>query len=169
MPGNYALFVNNLVTNGPIILAARAPIVCPIAARFERRPQGETPMSNYDTQQALDFFRARMTFTTGVHELDSLVQQGKGDFRVVDVRFPSDFAKGHVPGAVSLPKGKWHTARGLTKEGLNYLYCYNQTCHLAAEAAIELAAQGYKVVEVEGGWAAWEANGYRIENAAQAA
>jgi len=125
-------------------------------------------MSNYDLELARKFFEAKMTFTTGVHELDYLVQRG-GDFVVVDVRLPSDYAKGHVPGAINLPKGKWQTAKGLRKDAIHYLYCYNQTCHLAAEAAVEFTKAGYKVVEVEGGWAAWEVNGYRVEPAVNAA
>ncbi|MGH8658859.1 MAG: rhodanese-like domain-containing protein [Gammaproteobacteria bacterium] len=67
-------------------------------------------MSNYDLDLARRFFEAKMIFTTGTHELDYLVQRG-GDFVVVDVRLPSDYAKGHIPGAVNLPKGKWDTAK----------------------------------------------------------
>lgn len=125
-------------------------------------------MSQYDFEAARRWFGARTAFTTGVHELEHQVQSA-GDFAVVDVRFPSDFVQGHVPGAVNLPKGKWHTARGLSRTGLNYLYCYDQTCHLAAEAAAELLAAGYRVVEVEGGWAGWINKGFRVEAAAQAA
>src|SRR6185436_19650743 len=92
----------------------------------------------------------------------------KEDIVVVDVRFPSDFRKAHVPGAVNLPKGKWHeaAAAGLSKEKLNVLYCYNQTCHMAAEAALELLSQGYPVAEMEGGFATWEAASYPIATAA---
>ena len=54
-------------------------------------------------------------------------------------------------------------AAGLSKDKLNVLYCYNQTCHMAAEAAAILVAQGYPVVEMEGGFATWEAFGSPIE------
>jgi rhodanese-related sulfurtransferase len=74
-----------------------------------------------------------------------------------------------VPGAISLPKGKWEKATGLAKHRLNVLYCYNQQCHLASEAAAVLAAQGYPVVEMEGGFAAWEAFGQPIQASAPAA
>jgi rhodanese-related sulfurtransferase len=37
---------------------------------------------------------------------------------------------------------------------------------MAAEAAVELIALGYPVVEMEGGFATWEANGYPIATAA---
>lgn len=126
-------------------------------------------MSNYDLQKARDYFETKMAFTTGAHELDGIVKQNKDDFVVVDVRYPADYANGHVPGAVNVPKGKWQNPKGLSKTGINYLYCYNQTCHLAAEAAVELIKLGYRVVEVEGGWAAWEANGSPAEKLAQSA
>lgn len=126
-------------------------------------------MSSYDLSAAQAHFAARLAFTTGVHELDGIVQQNKGEAIVVDVRFPKDYAAGHVPGAVNLPKGKWQTAKGLRKDAVHYLYCYDQTCHMAAEAALELGKQAYKVVEVEGGFERWQQKGYRSEAAAAAA
>ena len=111
----------------------------------------------YDFKAAQSHFAAKLGFTTGPHELTGMLDR-KEDIVIVDLRFPSDFRKGHVPGAINLPKGKWHEPKGLSKEKLNVLYCYNQTCHMAAEAALELLAQGYRVVEMEGGFATWEAN-----------
>jgi rhodanese-related sulfurtransferase len=117
---------------------------------------------SYDIRKAQEHFAAKQSFTTGPHELLGMIDL-KEDIVVVDVRFPTDFRKSHIPGAVSLPKGKWQNAAGLSKEKLHVLYCYNQQCHLAAEAAIELLAQGYRVVEMEGGFATWEANGSPVE------
>jgi rhodanese-related sulfurtransferase len=115
----------------------------------------------YDIARAREHFTAKQSFTTGPHELLGMLDR-KEDVVVVDVRFPTDFRKAHVAGAVNLPKGKWQSAAGLSKEKLNVLYCYNQTCHMAAEAALELLALGYPVVEMEGGFATWEANGYPV-------
>jgi len=126
-------------------------------------------MENYDLERAREHFASRVAFTTGVHELEVLVQQGKGEFQVVDVRFPSDYAQGHVPGAINLPRGKWQNPAGLRKDATIYVYCYDQTCHLAAHAALELTRQGYRVVEVEGGWARWVEKGFRVETVAAAA
>lgn len=126
-------------------------------------------MSNYDLQKAQEHFRSRLTFTTGVHELDGIVRQNRGDVVVVDVRLPRDYAQGHVPGAVNLPRGKWHNPKGLRRDAIHYLYCYDQTCHLAAEAAAALTGQGYPIVEVEGGWERWQTKGYPVESTAQAA
>jgi len=119
----------------------------------------------YDFAAARAHFAAKQGFTTGPHEVTGILDR-KEDVVIVDVRFPSDFRKGHIPGAVNLPKGKWHTAAGLSKDKLNILYCYNQTCHMAAEAALELIALGYPVAEMEGGFATWEANGNPIAVAA---
>lgn len=124
---------------------------------------------SYDLSAAQAHFAARMAFTTGVHELEYLVQQQAPDAVVVDVRFPKDYAAGHVPGAINLPKGKWQNPKGVRKDATLYVYCYDQTCHMAADAALELTRQGYKVVEVEGGYDRWQQKGYRSESAAAAA
>lgn len=126
-------------------------------------------MENYDLQQARAHFAARMAYTTGVHELEVRINQGKGGFQVVDARFPGDYAQGHVPGAINLPRGKWHNPSVLRKDVPVYVYCYDQTCHLAAEAALELVSQGYRAVEVEGGWERWVEKGFRVETVAAAA
>lgn len=115
----------------------------------------------YDFESAQSHFAAKLGFTTGPHELTGIIDR-REDVVIVDVRFPTDFRNGHIPGAVNLPKGKWHEPKGLSKDKPNILYCYNQTCHMAAEAAVQLLAQGYPVVEMEGGFATWEANRYPI-------
>ena len=122
----------------------------------------------YDFAAAQAHFAAKLGFTTGPHEVTGMID-GKQDVVIVDVRFPTDYRKAHIPGAVNVPKGKWREAAGLSKEKLNILYCYNQTCHMAAEAAVELLALGYPVVEMEGGFATWEANGYPVAAAASRA
>ena len=110
----------------------------------------------YDIEQARKHFAAKQSFTTGPHELVGMIDR-KDDIVIVDVRFPADYRKGHVPGAVNLPKNRWQDPRGLSKDTLNVLYCYDETCHMAAEAAVQLLALGYPVAEMEGGFAAWEA------------
>lgn len=126
---------------------------------------------NYDFKKAQEHFNARNAFTTGPHELLGMIDH-KADIVIVDVRLPSDFRKGHVPGAVNLPKGRWEKgadAAGLSKDKLNVLYCYNQQCHLASEAAELLVKQGYPVIEMEGGFATWEAFNQPVEALQQAA
>lgn len=128
----------------------------------------------YDFDRARDFFRDRIDFTTGTHELDVLINSDAdpASYQVVDVRFPDDHAQGHVPGAVNLPMPKWDNRRyldeNLRKDATLYVYCYTPTCHLAARAAVKLTAAGFRVAEVEGGWEDWVQRGYSVEKTAEA-
>ncbi|MGH8503765.1 MAG: rhodanese-like domain-containing protein [Gammaproteobacteria bacterium] len=122
-------------------------------------------MTNYDLERAKEFFKAKTGFTTGLHEVDGMIKDG-ADIVIVDVRLPSDYRQSHIPGAINLPNGRWDKPAGLSRDKLSILYCYSQTCHLAAQAAVELLAQGYPVVEMEGGFAGWQAAGYAVENGA---
>lgn len=74
--------------------------------------------------------------------------------------------KANIPGAVNLPKDKWQTLEGLRKDTLNVLYCYSHVCHLAATAAVEFAGKGYSVMEMDGGFEAWQENELEIEKGA---
>ena len=115
-----------------------------------------------DPQKAKEYFEAKMAFTTGPVELERMMKQGE-NINIVDVRAAEDYAEGHIPGAVNLPKDKWHSLDGLRKDKTNVLYCYSQVCHLAATAAVEFASKGYPVMELEGGFRAWKEHDMEIE------
>ena len=59
-------------------------------------------MLSQDTRQARDYFAQKLAFVTGPFELDGQIKR-KEPITVVDVRLPSDFAAGHIPGAVNYP------------------------------------------------------------------
>jgi rhodanese-related sulfurtransferase len=115
-------------------------------------------------EETRNYFAQKLAFTTGPSEVEGLLKRGE-PVTLVDVRYPADFRKGHIPGAVNLPKGRWHTLKGLAKDRRTIVYCYSQTCHLAAEAAVEFASQGYSVIEMEGGFDAWQKYGFNVEAA----
>jgi rhodanese-related sulfurtransferase len=115
-----------------------------------------------DPAQAKEFFQKKLQFTTGPVELDRAIRQGDG-VNIVDVRAAEDYQKGHVPGSVNLPKEKWDTREGLSRDKTNVVYCYTQQCHLAAHAALQFASAGYPVMEMEGGFEAWKENDLKVE------
>ena len=114
-----------------------------------------------DPARAKEFFEAEMKFTTGPGELDRT--RKNEDINIVDVREPEDFQQGHIPGAINLPKAKWNSLDTLKKDKVNVLYCYSMVCHLAKAAAVEFAGKGYPVMEMEGGFKAWQEHELEIE------
>ena len=118
-------------------------------------------MLTQDTRQARDYFAQKLAYLTGPFELDGQIKRNE-PITIVDVRLPSDFTAGHIAGAINLPQGKWHTLKGLTKDRTSVIYCYSQTCKLAAAAAVEFASAGLPVVEMEGGYEAWLNNGLPV-------
>lgn len=95
---------------------------------------------------AKTYFEDKLAFTTDPAELERLMKAN--EVNVIDVRASGDFAESHIPGAINLPKDRWHLLEGLRKDKPNVLYCYSHVCHLAATAAVEFAAQGFPVMEL---------------------
>lgn len=122
-------------------------------------------MLDPDARQAREYFARKLAFETGPLELAGQMRRGEA-ITVVDVRLPGDFQAGHIPGAINLPQGKWHTLAGLSKERTAIVYCYSQTCKLAAAAAVEFASAGISVMEMEGGFEAWVKNQLPVESTA---
>ena len=110
----------------------------------------------HDPAKARAFFEAKLAFTTGPVELNRMIQSHENNFNIVDVREPEDYAKGHIPGAINLPKEKWAHLKGLSKDKTNIVYCYSMVCRLAASACVVFASQGYPVMELDGGFDEWK-------------
>jgi rhodanese-related sulfurtransferase len=109
------------------------------------------------------YFEDKLAFTLGPVELERWIKTGEDNLVLVDVRAVEDFAKGHIPGAVNIPKDRWENPQGLSKDKTNVVYCYTQQCHLAANACVQFAAKDYPVMELEGGFEAWKENQFDIE------
>jgi rhodanese-related sulfurtransferase len=74
---------------------------------------------------------------------------------VVDIRSPSDYARGHIQGAENIPASSIRVAR-LAKDAEVVLYCGDKSCGLGASTADELRKLGYENVAVlEGGLNDW--------------
>ena len=54
-------------------------------------------------EKAKTYFEDKLAFTTGPVELDRWIKSGENNLLIVDVRAAEDYAKGHIPGAISIP------------------------------------------------------------------
>lgn len=83
-------------------------------------------------------------------------------FQLVDVREESEFAAGHIPGAIHLGKGVIERDIENTipdNETLLVLYCGGG--FRSALAADSIQEMGYEnVISMDGGWSGWKAAGY---------
>ncbi|WP_437201899.1 rhodanese-like domain-containing protein [Planctomicrobium sp. SH664] len=101
---------------------------------------------------------------TNVHEVHQRLQAGE-KLNLVDVREESEFAKGHLPGAIHLGKGV--IERDIEKvvpdpETELVLYCGGG--FRSALAADALQKMGYRqVISMDGGWSGWTGAGYPTE------
>ena len=111
--------------------------------------------------RALEYFEDKLKFTTGPVELDEMIKS-HGDITIIDVREEEDYAKGHISGAINLPRDRWATMEGLSSDKLNVIYCYNQQCHLGAKACRDFAQDGFSVMELEGGFEMWKERGMDV-------
>ncbi len=120
------------------------------------------PLKPNDPKKAAEYFRNKMAFTTGPAEVKHLMDTNRS-CNLIDVRRKEDYDKGHIPGAISVPKEDWGQPKGLSGDKPNIVYCYTVVCHLAAAACRRFAEMGYPVMELEGGFEAWKDYEYDVE------
>jgi len=109
-----------------------------------------------DPAKARAYFEDKMAFTTGPLELDRMIRSGENNLTVVTFGKRRTFAKGHVPGAINLPKEKWGAFKDCRRIRTTLFIVTLQTCHLAANACRLFASKGFPVMEMDGGFKAWK-------------
>ncbi|ALP64514.1 rhodanese-like domain-containing protein [Paraburkholderia caribensis] len=125
-----------------------------------------TAVAAADSTAALAHFAASLAFETDCADVHAALSGGPSttDFVLLDVRSPAMFARGHVPGAVSLPHGKI-VASKLTdypSDTLFVTYCAGPHCNGATRGAIRLAQLGRPVKIMAGGITGWIDEGFQL-------
>lgn len=112
-----------------------------------------------ETQRAADAF-------LGDDEVEAIDRDAllnrikKGKLVVLDVRPESEFAAGHIKGAISIPLEELYDRVAELPAGLDVVaYCRGEYCVLAYEAVRLLRARGTKAQRMQGGMLEW-----RLEN-----
>lgn len=120
-------------------------------------------------EAALRHFESRLAFETDCWDVHESLK-GRPDFVLVDARGPEAFARGHVPGAVSIPHRTMTRERMAQFPGdtLFVVYCAGPHCNGANRAAVRLARLGYRVKEMIGGITGWQDEGFPLEKAGAA-
>jgi rhodanese-related sulfurtransferase len=114
------------------------------------------------SDRALAHFEALLTFETDCWDVHESLPEG--DFVLLDVRGPTAFARGHVPGAVNLPHREIDGARmsGWPAGTPFVVYCAGPHCNGANRAAVRLAGLGRPVKMMIGGVTGWIDEGFKL-------
>lgn len=94
-------------------------------------------------------------------DVKELAEALQSDAVVIDVRTPSEFASGHVPGARNLPLGTLPESAKALDAGPVWVIC--RSGGRSAQAASLLAGQGREVINVMGGTLAWRRAGLPLD------
>ena len=112
-------------------------------------------------------FAAEFTFETDCWDVHDGLSKGAdaADFVLLDVRSPTLFARGHVPGAINLPQGKIVESKmaAWPADTLFVTYCAGPHCNGAARGALRLARLGRPVKIMAGGVTGWVDEGFELK------
>ena len=114
------------------------------------------------SNEALAHFSNRLRFETDCWDVFDSGQSGDRDYVILDVRGPNAYAKGHVPGAISLPRRKIseESLASFAPNTLFVVYCAGPHCNGADKAALRLAELGRPVKIMIGGMTGWADEGF---------
>ena len=115
--------------------------------------------------EALAHFEDLLRFETDCWDVREAMAGGDPDFVLLDVRSPAQHGRGHVPGAVNLPRRAISEAAlaAFPRSAAFVVYCDGPHCNGAQRAAIRLAQLGRPVKLMLGGVAGWLDEGFPLE------
>lgn len=105
-------------------------------------------------------------FGGGIPHIDAAAVNAKraekpGPF-LLDVREPSEFSEGHIPGAQLIPLGQLaQKMNTLSRE--REIICICRSGSRSGSAARQLASAGFTALNMNGGMSAWERAGLPIK------
>ncbi|SEO72561.1 Rhodanese-related sulfurtransferase [Methylobacterium sp. ap11] len=107
-------------------------------------------------------YARRLAFETDCADVHAALAGAEPGFVLLDVRGPALYARGHVPGALNLPRGKM-TPRRMAEwptGTLIVVYCAGPHCNGTDKAALHLAGLGLPVKVMIGGVTGWVDEGF---------
>jgi rhodanese-related sulfurtransferase len=115
-------------------------------------------------ETAAEHFRQQLAFTTDAADVHDELQQGGGAILVIDARSAEWYAKGHIPGAISVPHRTMtaESVAALPTDRLLVVYCDGIGCNASTKGAMKLASFGFRVKELLGGLDWWIRDGHAV-------
>jgi len=112
-----------------------------------------------------EFFAAKLAYETDGSDVYAAQKAGES-IVVVDVRSDEAWAQGRVPGAIHMHYGEIaaRAPQEIPQDARVVVYCWSPGCNAGAKGALELAALGYDVREMIGGFEYWAREGYPVED-----
>jgi rhodanese-related sulfurtransferase len=123
-----------------------------------------TAVAAADPAAAQSHFETLLSLETDCWDVHAAITAGQPDFVLLDVRSPSLYEAGHIPGAISLPHARINE-RNLSEfppEMLIVVYCNGPQCNGADRGAARLAAMGRRVKKMIGGIEGWKDEGFSL-------
>ncbi|MFZ6875076.1 rhodanese-like domain-containing protein [Undibacterium sp. Di27W] len=123
-----------------------------------------TEVAAASSAETIAHFADTLRFETDCWDTHDALSGGNADFVILDVRSPESYAKGHVPGAINLLRGKIIASKlaSYPADTLFVTYCAGPHCNGAARAAIKLAQLGRPVKIMVGGITGWLDEGFSL-------
>ena len=124
-----------------------------VASAAACSPSAKYDVSLIDVAQAA----AREDDRVSAHELATWLIEGRGDFKLIDVRTPADFENGSIGDAENIPVAQIVTEETLARlPGDRMLLLYSNGSENAAKAAVMLRLAGFDAHLLVGGYNAWQ-------------
>jgi rhodanese-related sulfurtransferase len=113
-------------------------------------------------------FAARLALETDCADVQAGLSAGTPDFVLLDVRGPTAYAAGHVPGALNLPHRQIgpETLARFPAGTLFVVYCAGPHCNGGDRGALRLAETGRPVKLMIGGITGWLDEGFPLARSA---
>lgn len=113
----------------------------------------------------MDFLKQELDVFIGPHEFNEMGGATSDEVTLLDVRSNESFTKGHLPGAVNIPRRELkNNLSEIPKDNNVFVYCSDITCFASKKAMVTLLEAGYTNVRVVyGGFDGWKAKGFDVE------
>lgn len=119
----------------------------------------------YNFKRAKKFFQDKISFVISPMELNEIIEKQQTEkYQIIDLRDLESYGNAHIPNSINLlEENLLKELDKLDKNKTIIVYCYNEFCQLSAKCALILIEEGFKVLELSGGFTTWVKYHYKTE------